>query len=333
MRSATILYLSQRDVACALGSIDVVESVASTLEAHASGQTLTPAQAYLAWEHGANTARSLTMPGLVDGCPGVKIINSNPANPGRGLPRACGLILLFDIVTAQPICIMQAARISCLRTAAVTAIAADSLGAGPIERLALIGAGALARCHLELLPRRLPQLREIRLYDLDPARAAALAAEMQNARIVVCDAAERAISAAQLVIPVTTARHGYIPYRWLAPGALLVNVSLDDPLPDVVLRADKLFVDDWKHVAQDKRRLLGRMHRAGQIRGPLDPPSDARPIDGELGQVLCGTRKGRTGADEIIIVNPFGLAIEDLAIAHRIHSYALEHGLGTRAFH
>ncbi|MDQ3992887.1 MAG: ornithine cyclodeaminase [Actinomycetota bacterium] len=328
-RGDTILYLSRRDVARALGGVDVVETISSALSAHGRGETVLPAEAYLAWDHADERLRSLSMPGLVDRCPGVKLINANPANPGRGLPRASGLIVLFDIETARPTCILEGGRISCLRTAAVTAVAAGILGTQPIERLALLGAGALAECHLQLLPARLPALHWIRLYDLDPARAAKLAAAAADARIVVCDSAERAIRGAELVVPVTTTTSGYIRYEWLQPGALLVNVSLDDPLPEVVLRAAKIFVDDWTLVAQDERRLLGRMLRAGQISGPAEAADGVPAIDGELGQLLTGACEGRSSPDEIILVNPFGLAIEDLALARRVQQHALELGLGT----
>jgi ornithine cyclodeaminase/alanine dehydrogenase-like protein (mu-crystallin family) len=53
-------------------------------------------------------------------------------------------------------------RTSCLRTAA---IAAQLLADDRVEQLALIGAGALVRCHLDLLTRRLPDLRDVRVYD------------------------------------------------------------------------------------------------------------------------------------------------------------------------
>ena len=325
-----LLYLSAGDVAQALERVDVIEPVAAALRAHAREQTILPDEAHLAWERGDEAARSLSMPGLLGSCPGVKIINANPANPGRGLARASGLIVLLDIDSAEPTCILEAARISCLRTAAVTAIAAAALGAQPIRRLALLGAGALARCHIEVLVQRLPELAEIRVYDRDPARAAALAAEVPDQRIVICDSPERAIRGAQLVIPLTTTRRGYIPPAWVDAGALLVNVSLDDPLPDLVLEADKVFVDDLQIVARDHRRLLGRMLRAGQLRGPADPPnSTSRAIDGELGKLLIGSCAGRTRSDEIILLNPFGLAIEDLALARRVHQHALDHALGT----
>jgi N-[(2S)-2-amino-2-carboxyethyl]-L-glutamate dehydrogenase len=325
----TILYLSGRDVARALEAIDPVEAVAAALTAHARGQTILPTEAYLPWTHAGETLRSLSMPGSVEGCAGVKIINANPVNHARGLPRASGLTILFGPETGRPVCVMEAQRISCLRTAAVTALAAELLGAHPIERLALLGAGALAHCHLELLPHRLPDLLEIRLYDLAAARAARLAASTDDGRVAVCDSAEQAIRGAQLVVPVTTATSGYIRYDWLEPGALLVNVSLDDPLPEVVLRADKVYVDDWPLVAADERRLLGRMLRAGQIRGPDHLTSGRRAIDGELGQLLTHAVDGRARSSDIILVNPFGLAIEDIALASRVHQRAVDLGLGT----
>ena len=330
MPDDSLLYLSARDVERALADVDVVAVVSAALAAHGRDETMLPAEAYLAWEHAGEALRSLSMPASVGGAAGVKIINANAANPARGLPRASGLIVLFDVATGRPSCILEGARVSCVRTAAVTAVAAEMLGAKPVERLAVLGAGALARCHLELLRCRLPALREIRVYDVERARAVALASDVAGA--AVSSSAEHAIRGTQLVVPVTTSRSGYIRYEWLEPGSLLVNVSLDDPLLDVVLRADKVFVDDWALVAADERRLLGRMLRARQIRAPRAPddsPDGPRAIDGELGDVLIGAREGRSRADEIIVVNPFGLAIEDVAVARCVYERALELGLGT----
>ena len=324
MSTGTILYLSASDVAAALPRIDVIGAVATALAAHGRGETLLPTEAYLAWEHDGETVRSLCMPASIDSFPGVKIINANRANPARELPRASGLILLFEPRSARPLCVMEGARISCLRTAAVTVIATALLAVPPVERLALIGAGALARCHLELLPPRLGELREIRVYDDERERASALAAD---ASLILCGSPEEAIRGAHVIVTVTTTTAGYIRYDWLEPGALLVNVSLDDPLPEVVLRADKLFVDDWNLIAADGRRLLGRMLRAGAVCGPNQ--ESVRAVDGELGQLLASGHRGRFHADEIILFNPFGLAIEDLAVAKRVYEYARASGLGT----
>ena len=327
MRTDRILYLSRVEVARALEAIDVVDTVASALATHARGEAILPTEAHLRWQHDNETLRSLSMPAAVEHCAGVKLINANPANAARRLPRASGLIVLFDLATGRPTCILEGARISCLRTAAVTAIAADLLGSSPIERIAMLGAGALARCHLELLAPRLGDLREVRIHDVDTQRAAALATNVEGA--VICDSHEQAIRGAELVIAVTTTASGYIKYDWLEPGSLLVNVSLDDPLPEIVVRADKVFVDDWALIAADNRRLLGRMFRGGEIRGPQDAANGSRRIDGDLGELLIGTRDGRSLQDEIILVNPFGLALEDIAVAGRVHQRALRLDLGT----
>jgi N-[(2S)-2-amino-2-carboxyethyl]-L-glutamate dehydrogenase len=331
-----LTYLSSREVAAACADLDPVAVVAEALARHASDRSHLPDETYLGWETNAGEpARVLAMPGLVhgDGAAGVKVLGANPGNPVRGLARAAGLTVLFDQDTARPVCVMEAATISARRTAAVTALSARLLEGPPIERMAVIGAGALAAAHLELLPAGLPALAEVRLHDLEPGRAQALGMmferrlQLHGARVRLAPAAERAIRGAELVIAVTTATTGYVELGWLAPGAVVVNVSLDDVLPEVVLGAERVVVDDWRVVRSDRRRLLGRMARDGLVTGP---GADGAPVHAELGDLLLGRRPGRQNEEERILVNPFGLAIEDVAMAARVHAAARRLGLGIR---
>ena len=326
-----LIYLSGREVAVACADLDPVAVVADALAHHAAGDCELPEEAYLAWQtHRGEPARLLAMPGLLDGegVVGVKVLASNPGNPARGLARAAGLTVLFERASARPVCVMEAATISALRTAAVSALAARLLAGPPIERMALIGAGALASAHLDLLPPLLPGLAEIRLHDVAPGRAQALAMSFERGlrqRLRVAPSAERAIRGAELVITTTTATEAYVALDWLAPGALVVNVSLDDVLPEVVLGVDRVVVDDWDVVKGDRRRLLGRMARDGLVTGP----GAAGPVHAQLGDLLVGRRPGREGDRERILVNPFGLAIEDVALAVRVHAAARRLGLGV----
>ena len=155
------------------------------------------------------------------------------------------------------------------RTASVTGLAVDLLGIKSIRTVAIIGAGVLASAHLKLLVQHLPELHRILLFDLKRERAEELSRKLQSARtheldITITSTAEEAIRQAQLIVPVTTVTAGYIRFDWLQPGALLSNVSLDDPCPEVVFKADKVIVDDWKLVKADQRRLIGRMYREGK---------------------------------------------------------------------
>jgi ornithine cyclodeaminase len=339
---SSILYLSSADVRSALEIVDSVETVKAALVAHAQGRTQLPLEASLRWTTpSGEAARSLALPGAVRddvfAC-GIKLINASLGNAGRGLPRASGLTLLFDAETARVSVIMEGAQISAARTAAVTFLAVQALGPDKARTVAIIGAGVLARAHLELFIDRLPTCNDFRIVDLVPDRAEALALEFaaaagsRDTALRVERTAQAAVRAADVVVPVTTATEGYIEYDWLRPGAIVVNVSLDDVLPEVVLKADRLVVDDWAIVAGDDVRLLGRMVRAGIVVGPgrsNGTSGTPRAVDAELGAVLAGLAPRRERPQEIVLMNPFGLGIEDVAVATAVAATARARGLGT----
>lgn len=335
-----ILYLCRQDVERACRGIDSVAVIREVFRLHSAGETILPDEAYLGWSNDeGESVRSLNMPGYVGGslrAAGTKIINGNIANPWRGLPRASGLTILYDSVSVRPVCIMEGAYISSLRTASVTALAAELLQGEDITCLAIIGAGALARAHITLLTERLPHLRHIRIFDIEGERVAALQRELapvlaaKRVEMQPIATAEEAIRPAQLIVPVTTTTTGYIAYAWLQPGSVLVNISLDDPLPEVVLKADVVIVDDWNLVRNDPRRLIGRMYREGKVTGPDDPlEAGKRRIDAQLGEIVDGCKPGRCGPQDIILVNPFGLAIEDVGLAAWVYQAAHDSGLGV----
>lgn len=337
-----ILYLNRNDVEIACDTIDPVAVMRDVFKMHASGQVILPDEAYLSWTNGQDeSVRSLNMPAYIGGSlniAGTKIINGNIANPSHGLPRASGLTLLFDTTSVRVNCIMEGAYLSSLRTASVTLLSAELFKGQEIEHAAILGAGVLARAHIEMLAKRLPHLRLISILDLDRKRIAtlkeALASVLQahEIELVETSTAESAIRDAQLIVPVTTTTTGYIQFDWLEPGSILVNISLDDPLPEVVFKADKVVVDDWNLVKNDPRRLIGRMYRAGQIIGPNESAENQphmRRIDAQLGEIVLGTRSGREHLDDIILVNPFGLAIEDIALAAHVYRAALKQNMGV----
>ncbi|HEY0637767.1 MAG TPA: ornithine cyclodeaminase [Pseudonocardiaceae bacterium] len=341
-----LTYLSREDVVRCVAELDPVELVADALRRHSAGGTLLPDEAYLGWQtpDGA-AARSLAMPGGIHYddhlALGTKIINGSLGNSARGLARSQGLLLMHDPEVAWPRVVMESAFVSSLRTAAVSAVAAVHLGSPDLTRLAVIGCGTLAKVHLVVLADALPQLTEIVLFDTDPRRAEAMAQaardgdETGRLKVSVAAGARECVAGAHLVVTTTTVTEGYLPYEWLTPGALVAHVSLDDVLPDVVHRAGVVLVDDWNLVAHDHRRLLGRMYREGTLRAPggeyhPDAPRDrdARQVDGTLGDVLHGTHPGRRDPDEVILSNPFGMSILDVAVGDRVAATAARLGLG-----
>jgi N-[(2S)-2-amino-2-carboxyethyl]-L-glutamate dehydrogenase len=325
--------LTADDVAAVLGGLDPVAVVRDTLAAHARGDTTLPDEAYLPWHTRSGAfARSLALPGAVWGerpAIGLKVINSSLGNPGHGLPRAQGLTLLFDRETARPVAMMPAAAISATRTAAYTALSVRLLAVPDVRRIAVLGCGALARVHVDLLRAECPAAGFV-LHDVVAERAAALADEVG----ATTAGAREAVEGADVVVCTTTVTEGYVGLDWLAPGALVAHVSLDDLLPEAITGADLLVVDDWDLVAADDRRILGRMWRRGEVVGPGGERHDpghtgGRAVDAAMADVVAGTRPGRAAPGDRVVSNPFGMGVLDVALAAEVLDGGRAQGRGT----
>jgi ornithine cyclodeaminase len=102
-----------------------------------------------------------------------------------------------------------------------------------------------------------------------------------------------------------------------------------------VEHADLVFVDDWNLVRDDSRRVLGRMYREGSLVGPetatgRSQAPGSRAVDGTLADVLSGRHPGRIEKNQIVLSNPFGMGILDVAVAARVVDRALAMGLGRK---
>lgn len=332
-------YLSRSEVALAASSLDAVGIVRDALVRHARGETTLPDEAYLPWSAiDGSFARSLALPGAVWSDPpvlGVKVINSSLANPAQGRARAQGLTILFDRDSAYPVAVMEAAYLSALRTSAYTVLSVLLLGVNEVKTVAVIGSGALGESHIRLLWRTFPAL-QFRLYDKSEKRRDELVTSLRSegCDCLSADSAEVAVRDAEVVVTTTTTADGYLPHCWLAPGAVVAHVSLDDVMPDVVTGADLVVVDDWQLVSTDDRRLLGRMWREGALLGPNGEAFEqatarARRVDATLADIAVGRHPGRTAEEQIVLSNPFGMGILDVALAGEVLRVAERQDVGT----
>jgi 2,3-diaminopropionate biosynthesis protein SbnB len=327
-----ILYLNRRDVRAAMGSSirGYVEALRTALALHAEGKTAQPLKPYLRWRRRGHIAdRIIAMPGYVGGTDemaGIKWIGSKHDNPSaRGIPRASAVIVLNDPETHFPIAIMEGGEISGMRTAGVTVLAAEYLARPAFESAALVGCGFIGRLHALGLLESFPAIRRVHLFDHDGDASRALAQELEQLgreglAVTVAETAQDAVCRGELVVPCTVTARPYIELDWLMPGAFVSNISIMDVKPDVYLGVDKLIVDDWEQ-ANRERKTINQLVLSGKLR-----QSD---LHAELGDVVRGQRPGRETPDERILLNPMGMAIEDVACAAAVYRTAREQGAGT----
>jgi len=330
-----VLILSHGDVLAALPPAVCADAMAAVLAAHARGETYLPLRSVL-MPPGAAGLMGL-MPswrGGRDGGPAVfslKAICIMPGNPARGLDAHQGLVMLFDGETGEPTAILDAAAVTAVRTAAVTAVATGLLARDDARVLAILGAGTQGHAHLRALAgvRGWGQVRifaPTRAHAGDlAARAGAIAPALAGADLTVAASAAEAVRGADVVVAATNSAEPVLRRDWLAPGAHVNAVGASTlrarELDTATVAASALFCDSresLRHEAGEFQRAIAEGAIAGE-----------EHVRAELGEVLAGMAPGRTGPGELTLFRSLGIAVEDLAAAQTAVAAARAQGLGT----
>lgn len=136
----------------------------------------------------------------------TKLITFTPANAGTTRPTIQGDVVVFDIATGERKLVLDGPTVTARRTAAVSALAAQSLAPCPAGPLLVVGAGAQGRAHCEAFIEVLG-VRDVRIASRSASSAQALAEHVRSlgaAAHVVADA-NAAISECTLVVTCTPA--------------------------------------------------------------------------------------------------------------------------------
>jgi len=326
MTSST-LFLSQNDlIAAGATDIDLIGSVLTqAFRLHTEQDFTAPPSSFLKRSDCPHVAdRIIGLSAHVGGefnMEGIKWVASSHVNPDHGLPRANAVIILNDPIHRLPVAIMEGGLISARRTAVVQGLAAKYLARPDAQTVGLVGAGRIGALTLWTLSQWFPHISDYRVFDVSAERARAFQEHMerQGVNVSIVKSFQAALAPADIGITATTESTPYVTADEFKSGSLFMNVSLMDPQFDFVMAADKVIVDDWEQCVHSDR-VLARMHREGLL--------DRASIHGEFGEVVCGSIAGREHPDERIFWNPFGLAIEDIAVASVLYERSLARPLG-----
>lgn len=322
-----MLILHASDVRRALPMRDAIAAMKRAFAAFSAGQVSMPPRAHL---HVARHAGiSLFMPAYVDDddpagqALTIKAVSLYDRNQARGLARIQAAVLVLEPDTGRPVALLEGAALTAIRTAAASGAATDLLARSDSRRLAILGAGVQARAHIEAIC-AVRNVERIVVFGTTPAKVAALIDEMSgrvHARLTAVDTPGEAIRDADIVCTTTTSRTPVFRDADLQPGTHVNAVGSYQPEvreipPETVVRA-KVIVDS-RHAAWEEAGDLIQPLHAGLI--------DADHIHAELGEVVAGTRTGRTSPDAITLFKSVGIAVQDafaaqmaLAKARREH--------------
>ena len=317
MAAGTVLYLGAADVAAIdLDPARARRAIVAAFQAHHAGRATTKAKLTLAVGPG-HAFQSMCAAWPEQGLAANKWLGMANVAAGSGLPAIHALIMLNDHATGQLRAIMDGNVLTAVRTAAMSAAAAQSMARADSRAIGFIGCGLQARAHLAAFRALLPGLAELHAFSRTRRSAEALVASADGLRGTVHDDAEAAIRASDVVVTSVPQEAGSAPFLdpgWLRPGAFVASVDVGRSWLPAGLRAlDVLAVDDH-----------GQQHDSPPIAPGLGPSFDA-----DLGELAAGARPGRgSPADRTMFISRgFGLA--DLAVAALVYATARERGIGT----
>ncbi|WP_035799613.1 2,3-diaminopropionate biosynthesis protein SbnB [Kitasatospora mediocidica] len=290
---------------------------------HHQGDSVNPNSYFLRFPERPNS-RIIALPAFLGGdcqVAGLKWIGSFPDNIANNVPRASAVLLLNDYATGYPFACLEASQISAARTAASAVLGAkELLGGRRAERIAVIGAGIIARNIVEFFTADGWTVGTFAVHDRAPEYGAALVRHINatGGQAESVDSLTEAVAGADVVVFATTAGEPYVTEPGsFAAGQVVLNVSLRDIGPEIIAESYNV-LDDVEHCLTAGTSP----HLAVQRYGHQDF------IDGTLAQLIRG--EITLGDDKPKIFSPFGLGVLDLAVGAHIHSQALEQGTAHR---
>jgi ornithine cyclodeaminase len=257
---------------------------------------------------------------------GLKAICVFPENPSQGKDAHQGAVTLFSRETGELLALMNASEITAIRTAAVSAVATRLLAREDARELAIIGAGVQARTHLAALT-CVRSIKRARVVARNFEHAQRLADEMQPQfpfPIEPVRKNEDAVRDADLIVTATSSSEPVISKDWISPGAHVNAIGTHSPnsreVDSATMAAARIFVDRRESALNESGDYLLAANE-----GVVTPDS----IVGEIGELLIGTKTGRTSATEITLFKSLGLAIEDVAWAEYLYHKAQSQNAGA----
>jgi alanine dehydrogenase len=289
------------------GAGSLVEPLRRAFASHA----VSPARAHYDLEALGRPRTLLLMPSWQpDGDIGVKIVTVFPDNADRGLPSVNAAYVLFSGQTGQPRAWIDGRALTLLRTAAVSALAADLLAPATPDVLLMVGTGALSRYFVEghLAVRR---YRSVLVWGRDPQKAAAVVRDL-GARgwpVGVASDLEAAARSADVISCATLAEQPLIKGCWLKSQCHLDLVGSFRPN---MREAD----DDCMRGAFIAVDTLTALTQSGDLSEPLARGVIAKDDICLLGDLIAATAAVPRPAKTVF--KAVGVALADLAVAEQL---------------
>ena len=322
MKSQGTLLLSRSEVADLLSIEEYIAAVEQVFKLYGEGKTQPPGILGVHAHDGGFHIKAGILE--LDRSFFAAKINANfPQNAKRfSLPLIQGAILLADAQNGYPLAIMDSMEITIQRTGAATAVAAKYLARPESKSILICGCGNQGRVSIQALS-RIFSVEQVFAYDIDQSQAKRFANELSNGlKIEATSNLGEAMKSSDICVTCTPSTRFFLKQDHVQPGTFVAAVGADSEtkqeLDPALLAKNRTVVD-----IVDQCAFIGELHHA--IASDL---MTKQHVHAELGEVIAGTKPGRTSSNEIIIFDSTGMALQDVITAATVYKKAVDKGVG-----
>jgi ornithine cyclodeaminase len=201
----------------------------------------------------------------------------------------------------------------------------------------MLGSQNQAKYHLLAL-REIRDLSKVKVFSPNPAHRKEFADEMGDLtgmEVVPVDSAREAVRDVDIVVAATSSNVPVLDGQWLEPGVHLTSIVVSNIglkrggfVPKMRQELDDESMRRAEVIGVNSRETL-QVDQPGDFMERLENGIISWDKIVEVGEILNGTRPGRTDANQITLFkNTGGVGISDVAIGGRLYQLAREKGLG-----
>jgi ornithine cyclodeaminase len=315
-----MLILSNTEIANILSLAEIIEAVEDALVAYEKKETFVPKRMHL--DHGNNTL--LCMPSFAKHYFGTKLVSVVPGNRDRSLPVTNGAMVLNDTETGLPLALLNASKLTALRTGALGAIGVKYLAPRSETTFGLIGCGVqgLHQAIFICAIRKMSKVHFLHRSDESALNLISFIKEHHPDQLVeACYSVEELLSKTNIIVAATSSLPILPNEPELLRGKHFIGIGSYKPsmqeFPDEVYKLAGMLAIDSEFAR----------HETGDIINPLKAGFIKEENVFAIGKIILGERT--VDVNKTTAYKSAGMALFDLFVAQRMYEQALRKNIGT----
>jgi alanine dehydrogenase len=236
------------------------------------------------------------------------------------------IIVLYDMVSGEPLAFMHEHYLSGFRVGATSALAVDEAARADAGVLGLFGTGHQAYPNCRAICAVRP-IKRVKVFSPNAAHRDAFLRRMagETVEVVAVDDPREVVRGAHIICCATNSNKPVFNGAWLEDGQFVITIANSDVLKTrrevdetTFGRASDIIINDWESVAANRQLELIE---------PIEKGIVQRENVHELGDVVAKKAKLRRRSDAILYYkNNTGLAMQFAACGAIIHRKLLAEG-------